>query len=57
MVSDSGVLWLFEPLLPLTVRVVVPVGALRLALIVSVEVVGPPVVALTGFGLKLALVR
>jgi hypothetical protein len=42
----------FAPLLPVTVRVEVPVGALRLGLIVSVEVPGDG----TGFVPKLALV-
>src|SRR6266478_7194717 len=54
MVSISGGfgLCVTEPLLPTIVRVNTPFGALRLALIVSVEVA----VAVIGFGLKLAVV-
>ena len=45
------------PLVPLIVSVYVPVGALRFAVTVSVEVPVPPDVSVTGFGLNLLLVR
>jgi len=51
IVSDSSVPWLTEPLLPVIVTTAGPVLALRLAVIFRVELP----VAVTGFGLKLAL--
>jgi hypothetical protein len=53
-VSVSGIECVDDPLLPLMVRLNMPVLALRLALIVSLEV-APPVVAVTGLVPKLAL--
>src|SRR5471030_522470 len=54
MCSVTVVEWLWLPLLPVIVNVaVVPETALRLTVMVSVEVPGLP----AGFGLKLALVR
>src|SRR5215469_4215448 len=54
MVSISGGfgLCVTDPLLPVIVGVNIPCGAVRLALIVNVEVA----VAVIGFGLKLAVV-
>src|ERR1700757_1330258 len=51
-ISGGVGLCVTEPLLPVIVGVNTPCGALRLALIVSVEVA----VAVIGFGLKLAVV-
>src|SRR5205823_4818305 len=58
IVSDSGVPWLAEPLLPVIVTMLgPPVVALRLAVIFRIEFAlafGPPAVTETGLGLKLA---